>query len=379
MNKTDVPRRFRVSLRLASATGICLLLATGATLLFSLQKPRGTPLVDPPSPLATWPWPAAVQDQPHAGITHWLDRSSPDGTLLDLLEFDFAANPRLRLELYDQDEDDEVPFDNRVDYWPRGVAEAVQHLDRAGRGPVLAAWNGLFFATKGGAWGEGGVGYPVAPVVLQGQVRHNVGNHRWTFGVKQAVEGPEFKLLHLPDRATLSREFTYAAAGAQAILREGQPLRVEPIPGPDSPARPFPVPSTPQEAGYIPGVDHIKTCRTSMGWSRDHQQFYLLVVKEPDRELASKIDQRFGKPMQGGWSLADLQRFWQARGVWSAVNLDGGNVTQLLYRRADGRYELVPPRWATDALRQTLNSDLAGAPKGGTLMYFYIRETADEN
>lgn len=374
MKNTGKHGSFRLYLRPAGMALMGVLLTVGTATLLAPRKPKAATFVDLPSPLATWPWPGAVQDQPHAGIAHWLDRSSPDGTLLDLLEFDFTANPRLRLELYDQDEDDAAPFDNRVAYWPLGVAAAVQHLDQAGRGPVLAAWNGLFFGTDSGNWGPEGVGHPVAPVVLRGQVRHNVGNHRWTFGVKQQSDGPEFKLFHLPDRATLAREYTFAAAGAPCVLREGQPLRVEPIPGPDSPSRPSPVPSTPEEAGYIPGVDHIKTCRTSLGWSRDSRKLYLLVVKEPDHELASRIDQRFGKPMQGGWSLADIQRFWQARGVWSAVNLDGGNVTQLLYQRSDRHYELVPPRWSSSELRKTLSPDLKGAPEGGTLMYFYVRE-----
>jgi hypothetical protein len=297
--------------------------------------------------------------------------------VLDLLEFDFAANPRLRLELYDQDEDDAVPFDNRVEYWSRGVAAATAHLEKTGRGPVLAAWNGLFFATENGNWGQGGVGAPIAPVVLRGRTRHNVGDHRWTFGVRQNAEGPHFQVFHLPNRTTREREFTFAAGSAQCLLREGQPLRLEPLPGPDSPSPPSPVPSTPQEAGHIRGVDHVKTARTSMGWSRDSRRLALLVVKEPDHEAASTLALRRQLPIEGGWSVADLQRFWQSRGMWGAVNVDGGNVTQLLFRRADRRYELVPPRWSSPEMRTTLPPNLSGAPEGGTLMYFYIREAAD--
>src|SRR5437763_4034906 len=103
------------------------LFATIAGLLPGCASTRATSSIVPkqaveiPSPLATWPWPRAARDTPDAGVTHWLDRSSQDGTVLDLLQFDFTANPRLRLELYDQDEDDPVPFDNSVDYWARGI------------------------------------------------------------------------------------------------------------------------------------------------------------------------------------------------------------------------------------------------------------------
>src|SRR5690242_3790295 len=62
-------------------------------------------------PLASWPWPLTSLDKPHAGIVHWRDESSIDGTTLDLMEFDFVANPRLHLELYDQDQDDATPGD----------------------------------------------------------------------------------------------------------------------------------------------------------------------------------------------------------------------------------------------------------------------------
>jgi hypothetical protein len=305
-------------------------------------------------------------------VTHWCARTE-DGTELDLLRFDFNANPSLRLELYDQDEDDATPFDNAVRYWPRGVGGAMAHLNARKRGPVVAAWNGLFFAAEGG-WGPDGVGRHVAPVVLNGRVRYNVGNHRWTFGVRQSAAGPEFKAVHLPDRETLRREFSYGAAGAQCLIREGQPLRLEPFPGERDEIKRGPVPSTPEEAGHIPVVDHVKTSRTSMGWSQDSSQLLLLVVTELDHEAAGNVALRRGEPQVGGWSVADLQRFWLAYGAWGAVNIDGGAVTQLAYHMPKGEYTVLPPRWAGSNARITLPRDLRDAPAGGTLMYFYVRD-----
>src|SRR5262245_39145161 len=80
-----------------------------------------------------------------------------------------------------------------------------------------------------------------------------------------------------------------------------------------------------------------------------------LVVKEPD-----------SPPGSGGWALADLKRFWLARGAWGAVNVDGGPATQMTYLRTDGRYELVPSRWGVAGQRLTLAPDFRGAPEGGT-------------
>ena len=54
-----------------------------------------------------------------------------------MFDFDFAANPHLQFALYDQDEDDDHPFDNKAHPWAMGVAQAAKHLNDTGRGPVL--------------------------------------------------------------------------------------------------------------------------------------------------------------------------------------------------------------------------------------------------
>ena len=150
------------------------------------------------------------------------------------------------------------------------------------------------------------------------------------------------------------------------------------------------MPSTVLEAGYIPGLDHIKTSRASLGWTRDYRHLYLLFVKEPDGEIASRASLARRQAGRGGWTLADVQRFWlamkKAKGVWNAVNSDGGDVAQLAYQRADGRTTLVPPRFALEggtdeknpqagARRLLLAPDFSNAPRGGTIMYFYVRDT----
>lgn len=322
---------------------------------------------DVPAPLCTWPWPNAKPETLHTGMTHW-QATSADGTRLELLKFDFAANPRLRLELFDQDEDDEKPFDNRAHFWQRGVGQMTHQLNGEGKGSVIAAWNGLFFGFDRND--ASGIAEHVAPVVLNGKAYYNSGSHRWTFGVKYSHDRPIFKTLHLPDKQTLTNEFDWAAGGAQCLIYNGKPLRLEPFPRSLDALKIGPVLSTPQEVGHIPTVDHMRTSRVSLGWSRDSRTLYLLFVKEPGNETASALAFRHGEIGMGGWTLYDLQRFWISIGVWSAVNSDGGNVAQLAYLRADAHYQLI-----TQDKRKIVTPAFEDAPHGGALMYFYVRET----
>src|SRR6478672_11778786 len=62
-----------------------------------------------PAALALWPWPKSKIDIPTRGVKHWLDKSSPDGTVVELVEFDFKTNPNFRFAMFDQDSDDEKP------------------------------------------------------------------------------------------------------------------------------------------------------------------------------------------------------------------------------------------------------------------------------
>ena len=366
-----MPRR-RVAIFAILIVAVALLLVRRATGPLHLRF--GEPIGNP-SPGATWPWRGAVQDTPHPGITHWLTHTT-DGTSLDLLEFDFAANPALRFELYDQDEDDAQPFDNAVDYYPNAIGQVTRHLNTIDRGPVLAAWNGLYFTVD--KWAPGGTAHHLAPIVLDGKVHANVGNYRWTFGVQYVDGRPIFKTLLLPDKETLAKDFTYAAAGAQCLIRDGEPLTIPPYP-----ARGEPIPEqsptpTIDDVGYIPEHEFVRTSRTSMAWSRDSSKLWLLIVKEPDREGVSIAGFLFRIPVMGGWMVSDLQRFWSSKGVLGAVNVDGGDVMEMVYRHDDGRYTMLPPRLGSRAMRLEFDERFEGAPEGGTMMYFYVREGDDE-
>jgi hypothetical protein len=340
--------------------------------------------LDTPAQLAIWPWPGAKQDSPHHGVTHWAARSS-DGTTTDLLLFDFSKNPKLRLELYSQDEDDEKPFDNVVKFWRLGVGQATRHLQARqylDGGKIVAAWNGPFFGYYRSAPIPDETAFHVAPIVLRGKVYHNTGNHRWTFGVKYVNGKPVFKTFHLPRRAVLAREFDFAGGGVQCLIKDGKPLKLQPFPKPGEGFLKQPVPSSPQEAGHIPAFDHAKFSRVSLAWSRDNRQLYLLVVREPNSDSEAQSIQALEKrvPNGGGWMVSDLQNFWLAMmkqgKIWNAINSDAGDVAQLAYLQPDDKYMLISPRGDNPNFeRRVFPPDFKNTPQGGALMYFYVRDT----
>ena len=371
------PRFWHVGTALAALFG-------GLALYFARSRPPGatTQTVNQAAPanLARWPWPHAQEDHPHPGVTHWF-ATSPDGTTLDLLRFDFAVNPRLRFELYDRDEYDQKPFDNVVNYQAGSLGAATRHLNArlgaAGKGRVVAAWNGLFFGYSHKT--HQATAFHVAPVVLNRKVFYPRINHRWTFGVQYVNGKPVFKALYMPDAGTLGQALDFGGGAAQCLIKDGQPLKLQPRPLPGSPSIKRTMPSTSQEAGYIPQFDHMKMTRASLGWSRDNQQLYLLFVKEPSSETQSGYSLRWGLPDGDGWSVADVQRFWLALvkvgWVWNAINSDAGGVGQLTYLQPDGKYLFLPPGATTQRL--VCAPDFENAPlakAGGAIMYFYVRD-----
>ena len=269
--------------------GAAVLVWWAKTRFFGAGQPAPTsmPLYMAPASDATWPWPGAKTATIAPGVTQ-SSKVSSDGTMLDLFDFDFGANPRLRWEIFDQDEDDAKPLDNRVEYWNRNVAQMARQLDGAKhRGAVIAAWNGAFFGYDNKT--ASADAFHVSPVVLRGKVLFNTAQHRWTFGVKNTPDGPVWKTFFKPNRATMEREFDYAAGSVQCLIKDGKPLKVEPFPPVGGAFKAQPVASTDKEAGHIPYFDHMKTCRASIGWSRDNKHLYFLAVKEPDGEGASSV------------------------------------------------------------------------------------------
>jgi len=327
-----------------------------------------------PDKSATWPWKDAVASSPFKGVSLWYVQSTNDYTSLELYRFDFKTNPHLRFAIYDQDQDDNHPFDNQTDFFSHGVGWVTHHLNEGGKGKVLLAWNGLFFSFLPKHAGSNQLATHIGPVVIDGKTHYNVGQHRWTFGVSYDKKGmPHFEALFKPGESALAK-FSYAADGAQCLIHDGKPLR---LPPPSDPSVLHPrggAPSTDQDVGAIPVVDDIKTSRTSIGWSKDSRYLYVLIVGEPDTETGSINAFRTGSAQVGGWNVVDLQTFWKSMGVYGAINSDGGMETQRTWLLPDNRYELLKPQLSSPGRKVILDRDCTNAPEGGTLMTFYVAE-----
>lgn len=347
-----------------------VLLSLGAVFTTSIccttpQKPSAPSALQPNQNAdATWPWPAATKVDRAKGFRHW-NAKGTDGSSLDLLEFDFHENPRLCFSIYDQDQDDAQPFDNRADYFPRGVGQVASSLNRDKR--VLAAWNGLFFGyDRGPGSPPKGWANHIGPVVLNGKPYFNVGRHRWTFGAKDG----RFKAIFKPDFKQLASEFDFAADGAQLLIHQGMPLRIQPFQDSINRKR---VADTPEDAGSIPIVDWMKTSRCSMAWSKDGRFFWVLVVIEADHEVGSKLAVKYGKHDPSGWTLFDLQTFWQKRNAWSAINSDGGIVTQLALTNPNHSWEVIASQQSSQPQRRVYSNPVQ-SPDGGSLLTFFMYE-----
>lgn len=246
---------------------------------------------------------------------------------------------------------------------------------------MVACWNGLFFGYRDGSANPKGHAFQLSPVVINRKFHSTNLHFRWTFGGEYSNGAPTFKVAHLPSQKTLE-SFDWAAGSVQCLVLDGKPLRLQPFPRKgDAPIK-QPVASTPQNVGHIPIFDHMQTCRASIAWSRDDRKLWVLWVKEPDSEISSAIAMRHGAPTSGGWTVADLQRFWmsmKSAGVDSAVNSDAGDVFQATLLRADSNYDLIPPGWAARAyLKKTFAPDFKNAPQGSALMYFYVRDSSQK-
>jgi hypothetical protein len=381
------------------AVALITLCALGGFAVRHWQQTRRYHFLSRPSPQAIWPWHDAQQSTPATGVTRWQSRA-PDGTTLELLRFDFAANPNLKIGFYDQDEDDAQPLDNRVFYWQRGIGPVLQSLHQKQESEnreLVALWNGSFFGLKNLKPREQDYCFHVSPIVLNGKVLFNTSNHRWTWGFQMRGGKTRFKVTHLPGRAQLEREFDFATGATQCLIKDGASLQIKAFPFPGETPATQPVASTPREAGHIPFLDHMKTSRVSVAWTRDSSQLFLLFVKEPDGEAPSRAALQCRVAAYGGWMLADVQLFWLAAQrdlkIENAVALDGGDVAQLALRLPRNSFEIAPPRLAMSDLKSKgtrryiipvskFSDNKNAAPpeisRGGSLMYFFVSEAQKE-
>jgi len=344
----------------------------------------------PPSVLAHWPLVGASTNDGPRGARYFGARDA-DGTDVSVAEFDFVANPKLRLELFDQDSDDKTPFDNHARYWGRNAAYILAHKGDA-ESQSIAVCNGGPFEfdhthLRDDAW-------HVAPVVFAGKAHYLKESSDflplWTFGVRGDANGtPRFETLLSPSHRQLNG-FRFATGGVQCLVKDGAPLALGEPPKDGK----WPDAKAPEsgEAGSLGRFDWTKTSRVSLGWSRDGSKLWLLCVHDPQPQSAARValsarvrggEEASSPPFGCGWSLRDVQGFWKSKGVWGAVAVANGDFSQFAARRSDGQIDFIPSHvaglfWKTARGRTRLvcPPTLKGAPTGGSaLFYWVVRET----
>jgi len=335
--------------------GLSRLYFPGATVSLPPEDQVRVP-VNVRSPLASWPWSAAVSQELAGGCTLLTVTDAHDGTQARLFTCDYRTNPKLRWELYDRDEDDAHPRNNASEFVGKdSVAKVWEHIQA--RGKLLAVFNGPFFVIESPY-------RHTAAIVNHGQVYAYVGNPRWALGVK----GTDFQLIHRATRKQLA-PFDWGSGNVQALIVEGKPTA---LPSPD-PKLPNPnqvsPESQPGDCGPFAWNDYLKTARTSLGWKDG--QFAMLTIthaREDGEDNAANL-RRAGKPQASGWDIADLQQFWQAWGAVGACNLDGGYATQVAWLTPDG------PRYLPFCGGEPVEFGKIEPPQSmGVLLYPYLIE-----
>lgn len=354
-------------------TCVAVIVVTAVLLAFQLRpkakNPPPTPVVVPiesRNSLATWPWPGAQSRTLHRGVTLTSCIDPRTDTHLYLFRFDPKVNPKLHFEIYDTDEDDATPNDGKVFASENRMAIwAWNHLKS--RGQMIALFNGPFYSGGRDKSGNGNREFMshTAAVVRHHQVYSNVGNPRWGLGVKDTARGQRFFLVQRAARPQL-KAFDWGSGNVQALVVSGKPTRLLP-PSPRMPDHGSPE-SLPGDCGPYPGIDYLKTSRTSLGWRKD--EFALLVVslKPGEDEATSGVLRNQGRPQSSGWDIADLQKFWLAWRAQGACNLDGGNCTGACFTSAEG------DQWLSNNAPAPVPIENPGRINQAVLLYPYVIE-----
>ena len=292
-------------------------------------------------------------------------------TTVYLLSFDFAKEKRFRVGLYDCDGDDAAPCDDaNTTYMGQsldGLAYKLDQQAQARRGQLLAVINGGFFGASGFS-----VAHHEEPIVQDGHVLYNVDllrpkDQAWFFAANSAMGvlagRPRFSMRPSIPWSELGNYET-VLGGVRPLRYEGRSLALTPG----------------------AGATMLKCARTSVGWSADGNNFYVLVVVDTESEGASQMQRRIGWPHFGGWDVREVQQFWEQKRVPFALLFDGGESTQLAYREAGGDFRYLPSGYQYSytlgyVFERPLLATLPVLPPGegrrGVLNYLYIAGPRD--
>ncbi len=287
-----------------------------------------------------------------------------DGTTIHLLRFDLK---KIDLGLYDADEDDATPFDDKNATWLgqplRRVAQKITRRD--GRAPLCVV-NGGFFGNLD-PW----IAIHEAPVSRRGDTHYNstVLQTDWPEQIATLVWKSENGATRLQIERRVAFEdlagFSGALGGVRVLRESGK------------------------DATLAPGMggSTLKCSRTSVGF--DSHFLWILSVRDPDGEASSVRANRWEKAhpeapkiQVGGWDVKQVQRFWRDRKIPSAVLFDGGESAQLGADYGNGlnvvhssfHFSRTPGFLNRKPLRVVLPMLPPDAANGGVLNWFFVAQ-----
>ena len=301
------------------------------------------------------------------GVTLRVFPPTPDGTTVLIVRFDLSQNSDLNFGIYDADSDDAIPFDNRNTSWLGQPLHRVLDIaqNRVGaHQDVLCLVNGGFFGAEK-QW----TATHEAPLVVDGKPLYpnRVLEHDWPEQAGSLAISTENKQLQFSFLRDISwdklHDYQTVLGGVRGLIVNGKTQTLKPV----------------------MGGTRLRCSRTSVGWTSDSRQFYLLSVRDPDGEAASLNQlerEKLGTGTQtGGWNVAQVQQFWQRMKIPNAVLFDGGESTQIALRKSDGHNVFISSAyqlsrtfgyWRNRPLRAYLPLLPPSPNHGGVLNYFYV-------
>jgi hypothetical protein len=253
-----------------------------------------------------------------------LERHGPtaDGTVFYLLTLDTASPSGVLPYDCDQDyEESRRGQDLNTTFLGRDLASLIANLnvrlserDKS----VVCMVNGGFFGESG--WS---VAHHEEPMAFEGKAYYPVDllrpRDQAAFFIGTDVQGH----LHFSLASSITVD---EMKKTDFVLGGVRPLRIE---GKSLPLAPG------------AGGTGLRCSRTSIGWSADGNKLYILVVHDPDGELASQIQRCMHWTQTGGWDVHEVQRYWEQQDVPNAVPFDGGESTQLAFLQPGDRYHVL--------------------------------------
>lgn len=290
-----------------------------------------------------------------------------DGTTFRVRKFDLKA---VDFGVYDADFSDSTPFDDLNATWLGQAMPRVWDIIAAReKMEPLCVVNGGFFGAKAPL-----LGFHEAPLKTRAGAFYDAAilENDWPDQNATLVWKRENNRLQpqilLAAKGSELQNYDGALGGVRVLIRDGKMASLQP--------------------GM--GGATLKCSRTSVAWNRSGE-FWILSVRDPDGEASSlranALEKKSGRRdlQNGGWNIAQVQKFWQKRGASDAVLFDGGESSQIAFRDENRKWRWIhsshhfsrtPAFWNRLPLRIVWPMLPPTVANGGVLNWFYVRRAA---